>query len=252
MIGMPVWRTVRAVPEDGDYYGDDGLLRCGRCGDFRETRVDRWGIPRMPHDEPRFLILPCECRCRSKMVSSMTKDAEMEQRRRVLRSRCYDTPGHEEDEFSRDDGRSPVQAEAVREYLVGFEESSREGRGLLLSGKSGSGKSFLAACLANALTWQGKSVRYTSLSAVISAAAGKGWDYREAVDGLVRSDLVVLDDLGAERSTESAKEVAFAAVDGLYTAKVPIVVTTNRTVGDMAEGGRIEARILDRCQPILF
>ena len=40
--------------DEGDFVGDDGLLRCGKCGAGKQVRVD-WG--------GQTTIMPVMCRC---------------------------------------------------------------------------------------------------------------------------------------------------------------------------------------------
>ena len=70
-------------------------------------------------------------------------------------------------------------------------------------------------------------------------------------------DLLILDDLGAERGTEYALEQVFAVIDARYRSRKPLIVTTNLTLNalkhpdDLAHA-RIYDRILEICAPILF
>ncbi len=69
--------------------------------------------------------------------------------------------------------------------------------------------------------------------------------------------LLVIDDLGVERSTEYAMEQMFTVIDSRYRSKKPLIVTTNlkleeiKNPPDLAHA-RIYDRILERCAPILF
>ena len=69
--------------------------------------------------------------------------------------------------------------------------------------------------------------------------------------------LLVIDDLGVERSTEYAMEQMFTVIDSRYRSKKPLIVTTNlkleeiKNPPDLAHA-RIYDRILERCAPVLF
>ena len=69
--------------------------------------------------------------------------------------------------------------------------------------------------------------------------------------------LLVIDDLGVERSTEYAMEQMFTVIDSRYRSKKPLIVTTNlkleeiKNLPDLAHA-RIYDRILERCAPVLF
>ena len=50
-----------------------------------------------------------------------------------------------------------------------------------------------------------------------------------------------------------AEEGAYNVVNALYVARVPMVVTTNRSYAEMAgSGDRVDRRIVERCQPVGF
>lgn len=248
------FRTIRATPSEGDFYGDDGLLRCGRCGDLREGRYDLRESLRDGYDGPDpVIILPVECGHRQKGRERVTGDMERDRRVRENSARCYDVRGLGGLSFSKDDGRCGDAADMCRNYLADFDRASEGGHGLLLCGPGGRGKTWCAACVTNALLSWGRRVRFTSLSAQIGRIARDHGSADAAIADLVRCDLVVLDDLGAERDTSVAGEGAYNVVNALYVARVPMVVTTNRSYAEMAASGdRVDRRIVERCQPVGF
>lgn len=248
------FRTIRATPCEGDYYGDDDLLRCGKCGDLREGRYDLREVLRDGYDGPDpVIILPVECKHRQRSSERRALDRERERRIRENASRCYDVPGLGDLTLAQDDGRCPIASDTCRSYLAAFEDARSAGTGLLLHGPGGRGKTWCAACVANALLSWGKRVRFTSLSAQIGRIARDHGSADAAIADLVRCDLVVLDDLGTERSTSVAEEGAYNVVNALYVARVPMVVTTNRSYAEMAASGdRVDRRIVERCQPVGF
>ena len=132
------FRTIRATPSEGDLYGDDGLLRCGRCGDLREGRYDLRDVLRDGYEGPDpVIILPVECRHRQEGRERVTGDMERERRVRENSARCYDVHGLGGLSFSRDDGRCGDAADMCRNYLADFDRASEGGHGLLLCGPGG-------------------------------------------------------------------------------------------------------------------
>ena len=70
-----------------------------------------------------------------------------------------------------------------------------------------------------------------------------------------RAKLLVIDDLGAERSTDYALEKVYNIIDSRYRSKKPMILTTNLTLSQMQNTGDIRyTRIYDRnfevCYPI--
>ncbi len=69
--------------------------------------------------------------------------------------------------------------------------------------------------------------------------------------------LLVIDDLGVERSTEYAMEKMFTVIDSRYRSRKPLIVTTNLKLEEIKNPpdlthARIYDRILERCAPVLF
>ena len=69
--------------------------------------------------------------------------------------------------------------------------------------------------------------------------------------------LLIIDDLGAERSTDFALEKVYNVVDSRYRAKRPIILTTNLSMEEMKETldiryTRIFDRIFEMCYPMQF
>ena len=67
--------------------------------------------------------------------------------------------------------------------------------------------------------------------------------------------LLIIDDLGIERSTEYAKEQVYAVIDERYKANLPLIITTNLTIGeirnpDNVADARIYSRVLEMCTPV--
>lgn len=258
-----VVRDYRAVPREGDYYGEDGALHCGRCHKPREAVYDLWAVKSgyglrnaFEGCEPRWVVRPITCDC----DAVPDREAEAKERRvRENRARCFDIKGHEGETFDLDDGRDANASSVARSLVSHFDAAHAEGQGVILSGQSGCGKTFLAACVANALLEQGRRVRFTSLMVLHNLMTSDYGDNRASViDELTKCDLVVLDDYGAERRVPSTIETGYQVVDALYSAKVPVVVTTNLKVrSDIFEDsspqtGRMSSRLAERCRPIVM
>ena len=71
------------------------------------------------------------------------------------------------------------------------------------------------------------------------------------------NDLLIIDDLGVERSTDYAMEQMFFVIDSRYRSRRPMIITTNLKLSELKNPpdlahARIYDRILERCAPILF
>lgn len=67
-----------------------------------------------------------------------------------------------------------------------------------------------------------------------------------------KADLVVLDDLGAEKTSEFALQSLYIIIDKRYSEMCPTIITSNLTVDEIAEkvGDRIASRIAGMCRVI--
>jgi DNA replication protein DnaC len=100
-------------------------------------------------------------------------------------------------------------------------------------------------------------VLMTSLPRILNALSGKyDMDRNEYINSLNRYDFLIIDDIGSERSTDYALEQIFTVIDARYRSGKPMIITTNRGLGDMKmadiDKARIYDRILEVCQPIAF
>ena len=80
-------------------------------------------------------------------------------------------------------------------------------------------------------------------------------DKNEYIDALVKYDLLIIDDLGAERGTEYAVENVFNVIDRRYRSGKPLIITTNLHISMLTneqslDKKRIYDRILELCIPI--
>lgn len=118
--------------------------------------------------------------------------------------------------------------EALRRYCQKWPEMKKQNLGLYLYGGVGTGKTFAAACVANELTRQGVPVLMASL---VRMANALGWGEERAVflRSLNAYDLLVMDDLGAQRGSDAMKEAVYQIIDSRYASGKPILVTTNLT-----------------------
>ena len=159
--------------------------------------------------------------------------------------------------FENDNGSVPTLAEAKR-YVEHWEEMRQNNIGLLLWGRPGNGKTFAAACIANALCEQWMDVRMTTLATVLEKLPVMSFqDQSRYLDSLRGCDLLILDDFGMERKTNYAQEQVFSIIDGRYLARKPLIVTTNLCIKDLKNPEdmtelRIFDRILELCVPVCF
>ena len=242
------------ILEAGEYMDSyDGLIHCSACHERRQTVVKRFRLP-------GYFIPRCPCSCQiEEERQRKEQQAQRERMERIKRRRAHglrDKSLHAYT-FDHDNGSNPVM-EKARAYVRNWKEALRNNTGLLLFGDVGTGKSFFAGCIANALLDQDVPVLMTSFPTILNQLTGVYPEERvEFINSLNDYDLLIIDDLGVERSTEFAMEQMFEVVDRRYRYGKPMIITTNLTLEqlrnppDLAHA-RIYERILERCAPILF
>ena len=145
----------------------------------------------------------------------------------------------------------------ARNYVTQWRDFERENIGLLLWGKVGTGKSFFAGCIANALMEQGTAVCMTNFSRIVNDLNGRGNNRNDVIDRLCSYPLLIIDDFGIERETDYTLEQIYNIVDSRYRNQRPLIVTTNLALGELKDPqdvahARIYDRLLEMCVPICF
>ena len=235
--------------EQGDYYGDDGLLYCGKCNTPKQTRVVIFGAERTP-----FCLCKCAVEKRDREESEQ-KRLEFEKRVRELRRMGFPESDMQDWTFANDDKTNEKISTVVRNYFENFDRMREDGKGLLLFGKTGTGKTFSAACVANALIDRGIPVLMTNFARIRNTVQGLFDGRQEYFDGFNRFPLLILDDLAAESKSEYMQEIVYEVINSRYLAGLPLIVTTNLTADELKHPAdvtnqRTFSRLFEMCIPI--
>ena len=143
---------------------------------------------------------------------------------------------------------------AAKRYVDNFQQFKEAGQGLMFYGGVGTGKTYVAACIVNALIDEGRRCMITNFARVLNTL-WSAEEKQEYIDSFNNYELLVLDDLGAERRSEYAQEQVFNVIDARYRAKLPLIVTTNLDLKDLTTpqnigNSRIYDRVLEMCHPV--
>ena len=241
--------SVAIKVEPGDYI-KDGLLHCHECNTPKQKRL-------ILLNEER--TVPCLCQCataRRDAREAAQKQAEFEAKVRKLRAEAFPTDMMWTWTFDNDDRANERISNAMQRYADHFDDIRKSDiNGLVLFGTVGTGKSYYAACIANALVDRGISVMMTSFDRIYNKVQ-EGFEGRQAfLDCLTRYPLLIIDDLGAEGSTEFMQKTVFSVIDARAQAGMPLIVTTNLSADALKKPAderkqRIYSRLLGMCQPV--
>ncbi len=242
---------------EGDYRDEEGLLVCHVCKARKEVRVDVPILGVRTH--------PVECECQRKRREAQEAEEKRKNEQRIVddlfsyslideRFRESTFENCKETEYN----KKPLTT--AKNYVARFDEMVARNKGLLFYGEPGTGKTFIASCIANALLRERVPLIVTSIIKLTSAS---GPFSREAEEQQIllrkmnAARLLVIDDLGSERGTDYKMEQVFEVIDSRYGAKKPMIITTNLSLKQMQEETdirrrRIYERIYEVCFPVKF
>ena len=217
----------QVTPEPEDYTGEDGLLYCGKCRTPKQFRM------KAPPLEGR--LLPHPCRCEQERIDREAAEQEAHRHRQTvadLKRRGFTDPTMQEWTLANDNGKCP-QMKHAHFYVEHWEIMQAENIGYLLWGGVGTGKSYFAGCIANALMEQEVAVRMTNFALILNDLTASFEGRNEYIARLCRAPLLILDDFGMERGTEYGLEQVYNVIDSRYRSRRPLIVTTNIPLQDL-------------------
>lgn len=251
-------------PENGDYYDSEGFLVCGKCHTRRQVEVNMPDLKAVPFDPKKKVRvkMPVSCRCRAERryqeEQMLQQDKDMRTMEALKRQSLMDERLRDVsfDSFRKTNDNAYNLKLCLR-YANHFDDMLAKNQGLLFYGGVGTGKTFAAACIANHLLNQRIPVIMTSFVKLLESMQGFSEDDSALIARLNRAKLLIIDDLGAERSTDYALEKVYDIVDSRYRAKLPIILTTNLSMTELKESTdirytRIYDRIFEMCYPMQF
>lgn len=139
--------------------------------------------------------------------------------------------------------------DACRDYA--YEFSPRSGN-LLLSGDPGLGKTFLSACIARVVSETGHSVVYDTAAHIFERFEAQKFSRDETggadedVSRLLRCDLLIIDDLGTELTTEFVRSAFYQIVNTRLMTNKKTIISTNLSPAELSR--RYGANILSRIE----
>ena len=153
------------IPEPEDYTGEDGLLYCGKCRKPKEAYFAPDKAAIFGRDRH-----PAECDCQR--AAREEREAAEKRRRHLdtveeLKRRGFTDPTMRDWTFENDNGRNP-QTGLARRYVEHWEDMRTDNIGCLFWGGVGTGKSYLAGCIANALMEKEIPVRMTNFALILN------------------------------------------------------------------------------------
>ena len=241
----------RELQPDEYFNETDHLIYCSKCNTPRQCRHELQG---------KVLIPSIRCKCQQEIFEQ--EEAQRKLHEKQMEIEHLKTSGLQDKAlydytFARDNGINP-EIKLAHNYVSNWEEMRANASGLLIWGDVGTGKSFFAGCIANALLEKGVPVLMTNFSRILNTLTGMHFEDRnQFINSLNRYSLLIIDDLGIERNSDFALEQVFNVIDSRYRSGKPLIVTTNLTLDDLRNPedtahSRIYDRLLSMCVPVRF
>lgn len=230
----------------GKYYIDD-IAYCSECNSPLEIKRMFLGALRK---------LPVICECRKKEVDEFEAQRKKRQHDEFINSiKNIGIPDEEyrKRRFSADDMRMPKITNICKKYVMTWDYVYSQNHGMILHGDTGTGKTFYAACIANALAERGINVLMTNIPALISKMSHDFESEKEDVlYRLSKVPLLIIDDFGVERVSDYTTEKIYEIIDTRYRSGKPLIITTNQDTEKWfsdtnVKNERIYSRIREMC-----
>ena len=195
-------------------------------------------------DEATKAAVPCECRpARINRARARTLSAVIPKR---FRGVSFDrAPVVDMD---------PEIVRVVRRYVEAVDGNLDAGRGLWFTGDVGTGKTTLAMLVSRAALDAGRSVAIYSLPRLLAEIRktfdeGAERSHVELLERLAAVDLLHVDDVGAERTSDWVLEQLYSIVNARYEDERAMVITTNLDHAELREqiGERTVSRLIEIC-----
>lgn len=231
-------------------YMKDGHAYCKTCHERKDGEVKSLM-------DMKF-IFKNNCKCDRERFEKQ-KQREKEQEIERLKRSCFISMSQWAYTFDNYKGEKDKSYTIAKNYVKEYEQMKKENIGLIFCGTVGSGKTYLACCIANALIEEYMiRVKIRNFAQTINDLQKSGFDLdkNEYIESLTNVSVLILDDLGIERDTSYAKEQVYNIVNSRYLKQKPTIFTTNlpyekiQNSDDGVEYERIYSRIIEMCIPI--
>ena len=142
--------------------------------------------------------------------------------------------------------------DAARRFSHNIARHLDTGDGLWFMGPVGTGKTTLAMLVSKSALEAGRSVAIYSLPRLLNdirEVHRADRSHTELLDRLSAVDLLHIDDVGAERTTDWVLEELYSIINARYEEQQSVVITTNLYPLDLAAqiGDRIVSRLTEMC-----
>lgn len=145
---------------------------------------------------------------------------------------------------------------ACLDFTGNFDETSS---GLLFTGPTGIGKTFLSSCIAKELLDKGKTVYYQTAFRIFDMLEDYQFNKSNAVDKndldiIFSADLLIIDDLGTEFMNSYTKSELFNIINSRLLGNKKTIISTNLNLNELQNmySERVASRIVENFEVLDF
>lgn len=138
-----------------------------------------------------------------------------------------------------------------RKWAKNYQENYKAGKGLFLTGNVGTGKTHLLAAIIDYIARIKKrlglnSIVYRTTPVMLSEIRNsyENKNFEEVINNFKDSHLLIIDDLGAEKTTDWALDIFFEIIDYRYSELKPVIIASNLT--DLEIKQKLDERVMSR------
>lgn len=143
--------------------------------------------------------------------------------------------------------------EKCKDYIDNKTYETEDRNSLLLVGKPGTGKTHLAAAISNEIIDSGIPVMFDTFSGYLGRLQAEfASGQRVLQDKMSTAPILVIDDIGKEKSTEWSRSVMFEVINKRYEDCLPVILTSNIYGRELEEylGEALYSRLCEMCRGI--
>ena len=271
-IGATIAKAIVKAPADGQESIQSLSERSIRLQEEQDRILEEHHI-RKDVFEPRFICEKCGdtgyiehdnrtdmCDCLQKLMSDISGEMLSDN----LTLEDYTFENFSLDYYSKSpdsDGKIPFNRMSnIYRYCVDYADGfTPHSRSLLLIGATGLGKTHLCLSIANVVIRNGMSVIYTTAPDILFKLEKEHFSYQyseqeDTYHSLIKCDLLILDDLGTEFSTDFTRSCVYNIFNSRLLAGKPVIISTNMTIDELigAYSQRFVSRLIGSCDRLDF
>lgn len=266
------------VYNEGDFYKDINgynILHCKQCKEQKQTLTFRslysleeilqleedYAIkhPTLSVDEVHKAIMnivppknkrvdigligvPCKCqRDYNEGLAKAEKNKDRQSAIKKNQIECFPVPRMRTETF--DKYKENMHIRTAKKYEKKFAEMYANGKGLVLCGKAGAGKTIAAICLANALLQREFKVLFKMQQEITFCDIDRR---QEMLESLTECSVLIIDDFNLDTIKDYGNELLFYIIDGRVKRKKPTILTTNHTKEAIMDASDVDNRLFSR------